>query len=72
MESATGSLDLVTAPVLRKALKDAGVSGLSGAEKAELMRPRVPLSLPTLKMQFPCGTTSSPPQGGHSLTPTPR
>lgn len=41
MESAADSLDLVTAPVLRKALKDAGVSGLSGAEKAELMR-RVP------------------------------
>ncbi len=38
MESAADSLDLVTAPVLRKALKDAGVSGLSGAEKAELMR----------------------------------
>lgn len=37
MESATGSLDLVTAPVLRKALKDAGVSGLSGVKKAELM-----------------------------------
>ena len=37
LESATGSLDLVTAPVLRKALKDAGVSGLSGVKKAELM-----------------------------------
>jgi hypothetical protein len=72
MESAADSLDLVTAPVLCKALKDAGVSGLSGAEKAELMRPRVPLSLPTLKMQFPCRTTSSPPQGRHSLMPTPR
>ena len=47
MESATGSLDLVTAPVLRKALKDAGVSGLSGAEKAELMRPRDPFPCPT-------------------------
>lgn len=46
MESATGSLDLVTAPVLRKALKDAGVSGLSGAEKAEL-RPRGPSPRPT-------------------------
>ena len=43
MEFAADSLDLVTAPVLRKALKDAGVSGLSGAEKAELMR-RVPPS----------------------------
>ena len=37
VESAADSLDLVTAPALRKALKDAGVSGLSGAKKAELM-----------------------------------
>ena len=37
VESATDSLDLVTAPALRKAPKDAGVSGLSGAKKAELM-----------------------------------
>ena len=38
IESATASLDLVAAPVVCKALKDAGVSGLSGAKKAELMR----------------------------------
>ena len=37
LESATGSLDLVTAPALHKALKDAGVNGLSGVKKAELM-----------------------------------
>ena len=37
IESAADSLDLVTAPALRKALKDAGVNGLSGAKKAELM-----------------------------------
>ena len=37
VESAADSLDLVTAPALRKALKDAGVSGLSGTKKAELM-----------------------------------
>lgn len=37
MESAADSLDLITAPVLRKALKDAGVSRLSGVKKAELM-----------------------------------
>ncbi|MFC2656906.1 MAG: hypothetical protein ACFNZV_08140 [Rothia dentocariosa] len=37
VESAVDSLDLVTAPALRKALKDAGVSGLSGVKKAELM-----------------------------------
>ena len=30
-------LDLVTAPALRKTLKDAGVNGLSSAKKAELM-----------------------------------
>ena len=36
VESAAGSLDLVTAPALRKALKDAGVNGLSGVKKAEL------------------------------------
>lgn len=35
IESAADSLDLVTAPALRKALKDAGVSG---AKKADLMR----------------------------------
>ena len=38
MESAVDSLGLVTAPVLCKALKDAGVSGLSGAKKADLIR----------------------------------
>lgn len=38
MESATDSLDLMTAPAPRKVLKGADVSGLSGAEKAELMR----------------------------------
>ncbi|WP_315279643.1 hypothetical protein [Rothia aeria] len=38
VESAADSLDLVTAPALRKALKDAGVNGLSGAKKADLMR----------------------------------
>jgi hypothetical protein len=38
MESAADSLNLVTTPVLCKALKDAGVSGLSGAKTAELMR----------------------------------
>lgn len=37
VESAADSLDLVTAPALRKALKDAGVNGLSGVKKAELM-----------------------------------
>lgn len=37
IESAADSLDLVTAPALRKALKDAGVNGLSSAKKAELM-----------------------------------
>ena len=37
IESAADSLDLVTAPALRKALKDAGVNGLSGVKKAELM-----------------------------------
>ena len=36
--SAADSLDLVTAPALRKALKDAGVNGLSSAKKADLMR----------------------------------
>ena len=36
MESAADSLNLVTTPVLCKALKDAGVSGLSGAKTAEL------------------------------------
>lgn len=36
--SATDSLDLVTTPALRKALKDAGVNGLSSAKKADLMR----------------------------------
>lgn len=39
VESAADSLGLVTAPALRKALKDAGVSGLSGTKKADLMRP---------------------------------
>ena len=34
--SATDSLDLMTAPALRKALKDAGVNGLSSAKKADL------------------------------------
>ena len=38
VESAANPLDLVTAPALRKALKDAGVSGLSGATKADLIR----------------------------------
>ena len=38
IESAADSLDLVTAPALRKALKDAGVSGLSGVKKADLIR----------------------------------
>ena len=37
VESAADSLDLVTAPALRKAPKDAGVSGLSGMKKAELI-----------------------------------
>ena len=37
VESAADSLDLVAAPALRKALKDAGVSGLSGVKKAELI-----------------------------------
>ncbi|WP_413042162.1 hypothetical protein [Rothia dentocariosa] len=37
VESAADPLDLVTAPALRKALKDAGVTGLSGMKKAELM-----------------------------------
>ena len=37
VKSAADSLDLVTAPALRKALKDAGVSGLSDAKKAELI-----------------------------------
>ena len=37
VESAADSLDLVTALALRKALKDAGVSGLSGTKKADLM-----------------------------------
>lgn len=37
IESAADSLDLVTAPALRKTPKDAGVSGLSGMKKAELM-----------------------------------
>ena len=38
IESAADSLDLVTAPALRKALKDASVNGLSSAKKADLMR----------------------------------
>ena len=38
VESAAESLDLVTAPALRKAIKDAGVNGLSSAKKADLMR----------------------------------
>ena len=38
IRSAADSLDLVTAPALRKALKDAGVNGLSSAKKADLMR----------------------------------
>ena len=38
VESAADSLDLVTAPALRKALKDAGVNVLSGTKKADLMR----------------------------------
>ena len=38
IESAANSLDLVTVPALRKALKDAGVNGLSSAKKADLMR----------------------------------
>ena len=38
IESAADSLDLVTAPALRKALKDAGVNVPSGAKKADLMR----------------------------------
>ena len=37
IESAADSLDLLAAPALRKALKDAGVNSLSGAKKAELM-----------------------------------
>lgn len=37
VESAADSLDLVTAPALRKALKDAGVNVPSGAKKDELM-----------------------------------
>ena len=37
VESAADSLDLGTAPALRKAPKDAGVSGLSGMKKAELI-----------------------------------
>ena len=36
--SAADSLDLVTAPALRKALKDTGVNVLSGTKKADLMR----------------------------------
>lgn len=35
LESATDSLDLMTAPALHKA--DAGVNGLSGVKKVELM-----------------------------------
>ena len=38
VEPAADSLDLVTVPALRKALKDAAVNGLSGAKKADLMR----------------------------------
>ena len=38
VESAAESLDLVTAPALRKAIKDAGVNGLSSAKKADLIR----------------------------------
>ena len=72
MKSAADSLNLVTTPVLCKALKDAGVSGLSGAKTAELMRRVPPLSPPNLKMRIPYGPTSSPPQGKHSLIPTPR
>ena len=72
VESAADSLDLVTAPALRKALKDAGVSGLSGVKKADLMGlAREHLSPPNLRMWFPCDPTNSPPQGVHSLTPTP-
>ena len=37
VESAADPLDLVTALALRKALKDAGVSGLSGTKKVDLM-----------------------------------
>lgn len=37
VESAANSLDLVTAPALRKALKDAAVSGLNSTKKANLM-----------------------------------
>lgn len=46
VESVADSLDLVTAPALRKAPKDAGVSGLSGAKKAELMKARAGAPLP--------------------------
>lgn len=52
MESAVDSLDLVTAPVLCKAFKDASVSGLSGTKKAELMR-RVPPLLAQLEDMVP-------------------
>ena len=38
IESAANSLDLVTAPALRKALKNAGVNGLSSATKVDLIR----------------------------------
>jgi hypothetical protein len=69
-------LDLVTAPVLCKALKDAGVSGLSGAEKAELMRlareTLETLSPLSLRMQFLYAFVGLPPQGRYDLTFTPR
>ncbi len=73
VESAADSLDLVTAPALRKALKDAGVNGLSGAKKADLIRlTREHLSPPSLRTRLPGGLISSPPQDGRYLMPTPR
>ena len=73
VESAADSLDLVTAPALRKALKDAGVSGLSGAKKAELMGlAREHFSPAQFEDTVPVRSYKLTTSGRALLTPTPR
>lgn len=73
IESAADSLDLVTAPALRKALKDAGVNGLSSAKKADLIRlARERLSPAQLEDAVPVRSYELTTVGRALLTPTPR
>lgn len=73
IESAADSLDLVTAPALCKALKDAGVNGLSSAKKADLIRlARERLSPAQLEDAVPVRSYELTTVGRALLTPTPR